>query len=184
MCQYSTWYYLNTITGEVRSFHCGSWLCEDHRGLVAYHWATRVAGARPERMITLTNIPKDKTRAYLAFKHLVENFRRDGYAFEYCRFLEVGTRTGMYHFHLAQKGDFIPKHYLSERCVANGLGKITDIRRCKGLGPAWYMAKYITKEGAPQGWRKVAYSRGFFQGEPEFESEPGWVLVKPACLPV
>ena len=178
MCKYSNWYWLKTITGEVKPFSCGSWNCETHRPLVAYKWACRVALSRPERMITLTQVPQDKERAYLAFKQLVRDLRASGMAFEYCRFMEVGSKTGMYHFHLAQKGDYIPQRLLASRASANGLGQVTDIRRCKQQGPEWYLAKYITKEGVPPGWRKVASSRGFFPKKEANLVESDWVLVR------
>jgi hypothetical protein len=131
-------------------------------------------------MVTLTNIPKDRGRAYTGFQHVVRDIRRGGLAFEYCRFFEVGAQTGMYHYHLGQKGDFIPKHLLSAVAEANGLGKITDIRKCFGAGPGWYMAKYISKglDTIPAGWRKVAASRHFFARVDRPEPASGWVLVK------
>jgi len=178
MCKYDTWHWLNQDTGEVRPFSCGSWNCESHQGLVAYKWATRLARSKPERMITLTNIPKNKTHAYHAFKQLVRDIRAAGIPLEYCRFMEVGSKTGMYHFHLAQKGGYIPQAFLSGRAAANGLGKVVDIRRCQGKGPAWYLAKYVTKEGVPEGWRKVASSRRFFPKEEPVVSDGTWVLVQ------
>ena len=178
-CKYKSWFWLNQSTGEVSPYCCGSWACSDHRAAVAYKWACRVAQARPERMVTFTNIPRDKERAYLAYSHLVQAIRREGLAFEYCRFMEVGSKTGMYHFHLAQKGSYIPQRLLSHLAESNGLGRIVDIRRCQQKGPEWYLAKYITKEGCPAGWRKVAQSRKFFgQPEPKVKNLD-WTLVRP-----
>ncbi len=131
-------------------------------------------------MVTLTNIPKDRDRARFAFQQLVRDLRGEGIHFEYVRFFEVGSRTGMYHYHLGQRGDFVPVRLLSARAAANGLGKVVDIRACHGEGPGWYMSKYIAKglETIPEGWRKVASSRHFFAKEPPAEPEPGWTLVK------
>lgn len=178
-CKYSTWYWLNVNTGETKPFNCGSWSCLQHQGAVAYFWACRVAQSAPERMITLTNIPQEKTRAYLGFQQLVRDIRRAGLAFDYGRFLEVGSKTGMFHFHLAQRGSYIPVRWLSARAVANGLGKIVWVERCYGAGPAFYLGKYITKEAAPWGWRKVAASRGFFRVlEVPDDLRQDWVLCK------
>ena len=179
-CQYSTWFYLHTTTGEIQPFVCKSWHCPEHRQRLAWAWACKVARAHPERMVTLTKVPRDRTRARLAFSHLVQQLRRELGRFEYVRFLELGSKTGMYHYHLGEKGAFVPKHLLSARAEANGLGKITDIRACHGEGPGWYMAKYIAKglESIPKGWRKVAASRGFFDAEPPRTPEMGWTLVK------
>jgi len=87
----------------------------------------------------------------------------------------------MYHYHLGQRGDFVPVRLLSARAAANGLGKVVDIRKCHGEGPGWYMAKYIAKglDTIPGGWRKVAASRKFFPPkEPPAAPEPGWTLIK------
>lgn len=178
-CKFTGWHWVNTMTGEVRPYRCKSWWCAEHRRALAWSWACRVARARPERMLTLTNIPKIRQEAYLSFQHLVRDLRARG-AFEYVRFFEVGAKTGMYHFHLGQVGDFVPVRLLSARASANGLGKVVDIRRTHGAGPGWYMAKYISKglDTIPAGWRKVAASRHFFAAEEKSEPELGWVLVK------
>jgi hypothetical protein len=180
-CKYSTWQWLNVNTGEVKPFNCGSWKCKQHQASTAYHWACRVAEAHPERMITLTNIPHDKAAAYLGFQHLVRDIRAEGIRFDYARFLEVGHKTGMRHFHIAQRGDFVPVHWLSVRADANGLGKIVHAEQCRGAGPQFYLAKYITKDDfSLPGWRKVASSRGFFRKKelPADLRENDWVLQK------
>lgn len=188
VCKYILWFFLNTITGQTLPYNCRSWSCPDpnHRKRLAWFWACRVARARPQRMVTLTNVPKDQGRARKAFSHLVRDLRdREGIPFEYVRFFEVGSRTGMYHYHLGQRGDFVPVRLLSARAAANGLGKVVDIRACHGEGPGWYMSKYIAKglETMPQGLRKVAASRHFFPKEPPVEVEPGWTLVRPGTGP-
>lgn len=180
-CKYITWYWLNQTTGETKPFNCGSWSCSQHQGATAYYWACRIAESHPERMITLTNIPHDKTRAYLGFQHLVRDIRHEGMRFEYARFLEVGHKTGMKHFHLAQRGDFIPVRWLSHHAAANGLGKIVHAEACYGAGPQFYLAKYITKDDfSLPGWRKVASSRRFFRPRevPADLRESDWVLRK------
>jgi hypothetical protein len=101
--------------------------------------------------------------------------------FEYARFLEVGHNTGMRHFHIAQRGDFIPVRWLSIHAAANGLGKIVDAEACHGAGPQFYLSKYITKDDFNlQGWRKVASSRGFFREKelPADIRESDWTLIK------
>jgi len=178
-CKYTTWYWLNVNTGEIKPFNCGSWGCRQHQGAMAYHWACRVSEAHPERMLTLTNIPHNKVEAYLGFQHLIQDIRREGIRIDYCRFLEVGHKTGMRHFHLAQRGDFIPVRWLSRRCQANGLGKIVYAEACYGAGPQFYLAKYITKDDfSLPGWRKVASSRHFFPAIKETPADlrDDWVL--------
>ena len=132
-------------------------------------------------MVTLTNIPKDRKTARTSFSNLVRDLRAGGISFEYIRFFEVGSRGGMFHYHLGQRGDFVPVRWLSARAAANGLGKIVDIRACHGKGPGWYMAKYIAKGDStiPPGWRKVAVSRGFWlRTEPSEPPETPWTLMR------
>ena len=180
-CKYSNWFWLNQETGEIKPFNCGSWSCKQHQGAVAYHWACRVSEAHPERMITLTAIPHDKKEAYLGFQHLVRDIRQEGIRFDYARFLEVGHKTGMLHFHIAQRGDFIPVRWLSKHAAANGLGKIVHAEHCRGAGPAFYLAKYITKDDfSLPGWRKVASSHEFFREKelPADIRDSDWILKK------
>ena len=178
-CKYSAWYWLNQDTGEVRPFNCGSWSCKVHQGAVAYHWACRVAESQPERMITLTSIPESQPRAYFGFQQVVIAIRRKGFDFQYARFLEV--KSDKIHFHIAQRGDFIPKFWLSSQASANGLGRIVDIEKCYGAGPAFYVGKYITKDNYTlPGRRKVASSRGFFRPKevPADLRDNDWILRK------
>ena len=181
VCKYTLWYWLCLLTGEVLPFQCKSWHCPEHRQALAWSWACRIAAEGPERMVTLTSIPKDRHQASLAFQHVVRDIRRRGLAFEYCRFFEVGAQTGMYHYHLGQKGDYVPQAMLSNVARANGLGQVVDIRKCFGAGPGWYMSKYISKglDTIPAGWRKVAASRHFFARVERPEPVPtAWVLMK------
>jgi len=133
-------------------------------------------------MVTLTNIPKDQQVAKIGFRNLVRDLRhREGLAFEYVRFFEVGAKSGMYHYHLGERGDFVPVRLLSSRASANGLGRVVDIRRCSGEGPAWYMSKYIAKglETIPLGWRKVSASRHFWPADQTAQAhELKWRLIK------
>lgn len=132
-------------------------------------------------MLTLTNIPHDKAAAYLGFQKLVRDIRNEGMRFEYARFLEVGQKSGMLHFHVAQRGDYIPQRWLSFRASANGLGRIVHIEACHGAGPAFYLSKYITKDNfSLPGWRKVASSRAFFRAKevPGDIRDDDWILMK------
>jgi len=179
-CKYTNWRWVNLETGESRDFKCKSWHCEDHRQNLAWSWAFKVARAQPQRMITLTNVPQDKDVARKSFSRLVRDLRAKEIPFEYVRFFEVGSKNGMYHFHLGQRGDFVPQRLLSARAAANGLGKVVDIRACHGAGPGWYMSKYIAKglETIPEGWRKVAASRHFFPKADTPAPDSPWRLVK------
>ena len=136
-----------------------------------------VVKAAPQRMVTLTNIPQTRYKAYLAYSQLVKDIRRQGWRFDYARFLETGKKTGMLHWHLAQIGDFIPQRWLSAHAEKAGLGSVADIRQCTGEGPAFYVAKYITKDEAPPGWRKVSLSRSFPREEKQAHSSD-WLLMR------
>jgi len=179
LCRYVAWKWLNEETGELRDFNCGSWRCPVCSQKVAWRWACRVAIAKPERMVTLTNVPSDKIKAYFAFGNLLKDIRQH-YDFEYIRFLATGSKTGMLHWHIAQRGDFIPVRWLSRRAYSHGLGEIVDIRKCYGSGPQFYLTDYITREPAPAGWRKVSVSRGFPKSESKSKSAENWQLKKGA----
>lgn len=174
---YNTWYWLKQSTGEVKDFNCGSWSCQRCSPGIAYRWALTVVKAAPQRMITLTNIPSDRQEATLAYSTLVQDIRRQGWSFDYARFLEAGKKTGMLHWHLAQIGDFLPQRWLSAHARKAGLGEVADIRACTNEGPAFYVAKYITKDAAPAGWRKVSLSRGFPRPE-KISSQGDWILMQ------
>jgi hypothetical protein len=176
-CKYSAWHWVNQDTGETKPFNCGSWNCPTCQSKIAYHYACIVAAALPQRMITFTNVPKVREIASVAFSMLVRDIRAK-YALEYARFVEVGAKTGMLHYHLAQRGDFIPKFWLSSRASANGFGRIVDIEACSGRGPAFYLSKYITKEGAPLDWRKVSFSRGFPRNKTDYNQDKNWLLFR------
>ena len=165
------------MTGEIRDFNCNSWNCPVCVPKIAWKYACRVAYARPERMITLTNVPHDRQKARLAWIQLARDIRAKT-PFEYAKFVEVGHKTGMLHWHLAEVGGYIPQRWLSARAEANGLGKIVDIRKCYGEGPSFYLSKYITKEGAPVDWRKVSFSRGFPRAVP-MPANDDWQLRGP-----
>lgn len=175
-CKYSTWHWVCQDTGEIRPFNCRSWSCPQHNDSMRWKWAINVASARPERMITLTQVPRNRSQATLGFSHLLQEVRHMGWDFQYARFLEVGDKTGMVHWHLAQKGDFIPQRWLSSHAYKNHLGYVTDIRKCFGAGPGWYLAKYITKDLPMVGWRKATTSRGW--PRPKFEPDGNWELVR------
>ena len=177
ICKYSTWKWVNQDTGETHPFNCGSWNCPACQGKIAYHYACIVAAALPQRMATLTNVPKVREIASLAFSQLIRDIRVR-YALEYARFIEVGAKTGMLHYHLATIGDYIPQRWLSSRASANGFGRVVDIRACYGAGPQFYLSKYITKEGAPLDWRKVSFSRGFPRHQGDKLPDKNWLLIK------
>lgn len=146
-------------------------------------WAKHVAAWRPERAFTFTNVPHDPRRARLAWSHLVQEIRRrnGGTAFGYARFLEAGTKTGMLHWHVLQRGTFIPQEWLSRHSKAVGLGKITYGQQIKGATleqAIQYVTKYVTKEAAPIGWRKVCCSRDVGPLHPPAPHESDWLLVR------
>ncbi|MDO8674432.1 MAG: hypothetical protein Q7O66_23750, partial [Dehalococcoidia bacterium] len=107
-CKYSGWFWFCKETGEVRDFNCHSWKCPICAPKQAYKYACIVAYARPERMITLTNVPQDRETATMAWRQLARDIRAKT-PFEYAKFVEVGQRTGMLHWHMAEVGGYIPQ---------------------------------------------------------------------------
>lgn len=180
-CLYKGWRWINPRLEAIRPYECESWTCPKHRSHIARLWVKHVAAWQPTRVFTFTNVPKDQRHARLAWSHLVQEIRRrnGGTTFGYARFLESGHDTGMLHWHVVARGTFLPKIWLSRHALAVGLGKVTYGQEIKGATLAQavtYVAKYVTKEAAPKGWRKVCCSRDVGPLHPPTIFASDWLL--------
>jgi len=105
-----------------------------------------------------------------------------GFSLEYFRALERGGRTGMKHFHMLVRGEWVPHIVLCGFSSLFGFGLVTDIREVYSDGGAFYVAKYLGKSRGEVGFRKVSRSRGY-SPEKVVERDADWVLDKgPAAL--
>lgn len=161
-----------------------SWTCLDPacRAREAWRWKRRLASVHIERFITITNVPLDD---YRPWKDLIRAIRcrwkvgaggerARGHStkrrFEYVRVLELGEKAGMRHYHVGQRGDYLPKAELRTLCKAHGFGWIDDIEEVRDQTQCQaYLAKYLTKAAGTPGERKVTTSRGFI---PKVDESP------------
>lgn len=163
---------------------CRRWDCVDCASAKAALIYARVRAAHPERHITLTCNPKlhdDPTAALDAMKDsvrkLADRIRRGrpktssyGYqpkrVFEYACIWEL-TENGWPHAHLAQWGDFVPKHYLKALWKQLTGAYVTDVRQLdysRQETHSWtkYLVKAIHRNHSLYwGRRLVSYSAAF-----------------------
>jgi len=178
-CKSGTVVILNTKTHEVTFINarCRRWRCPICGPVLRVVWTNRIADAKPERFITLTCDTKrfpTPGHAYDAMKEalpkLVAKLRKLCGRFEYCAIWEL-HESGYPHLHLAHRGDYVPKHLLSETWNRLGIGYIVDIRAITDRRQAAvYASKYITKTIAEmkqsiQLTKVVQYSKHFFPPE-------------------
>ncbi len=93
----------------------------------------------------------------------------------------------MRHYHILQRGDYIPQDILSKVAGRYGFGLVVDIRKIKGDQASWYCAKYLSKSGRCVGVRKVTKSKtwkilGDLESAFEVEDTFGYSLEKPVGL--
>lgn len=173
-------------TGRVDVFAalCHKWICPRCGPRNTRRWAKYAAAARPERMITYTCDPKLHESAQTAEDALRKGFARSvalwrngrkkskhheylaPHVFEYQRVLEL-QKSGMPHYHVLQKGDYIPKEWISKFMEAAGVGKIVHITRLRSPeAAAHYVTKYTLKTAAATQdafptTRLISHSRNF-----------------------
>lgn len=177
-CRYGYYKWLNITTGEIKEFNCHSWSCPVCSEKMAYELAIDIAFGQPERLMTLTNVPEGREDAQKAWRRFCREVRKR-YEFEFVRLACVGEANGMIHFHILQKGDFIPVRELSKVAVKCGFGKIVDIREIySGIGLVKHLTNYVTREPAPVGWHKVSWSRGYPRNVVEKDPSDDWILVR------
>lgn len=141
---------------------CNSWQCTRCAARLTTLWSIRVADAKPERMVTLTQIGDTREDIRRSLQLLIRKLRRDGVDFQYWGVVEL-HRSLKPHMHLLQRGAFIPKWKLQHYAHQVGMGW-TDVRK---LSSGWSAARYCAKHlghshGRRWNGRLIRYSRGFF----------------------
>ncbi len=87
-----------------------------------------------------------------------------GAQFEYARVLERGGRTGMRHYHLIIRGEWVAWLLMVGLAHLFGFGYVGDVREVYDEdGVGWYLGKYLGKSGGESGWNKVSFSRRYLQ---------------------
>ncbi len=141
---------------------CGSWSCIRCAARMTTLWANRVGEAKPERLITLTNIGGTREEIRLGLQHIIRRLRSEGAVFQYWGVIEL-HKSLKPHMHLVQHGSYIPKNLLADAARREGWGH-TDIRRItSGWTATRYCAKHLChSHGRRWDGRLIRYSRGFF----------------------
>lgn len=164
---------VNDETGEVIPLSCGRYSCLHCGPRRVAVWRDLVEYAKPERFVTLSSMAPTLVEASNVLTRVVRRLRRNGYELEYLATFEQ-HKNGRFHAHLLQRGDFIPRPFLSDclRTATHGHSFITHIARAKP-DTAGYVTKYVTKslmgsaigrkdDGTKARPNRIRYSRGFF----------------------
>ncbi len=146
---------------------CDLWTCSSCGPSKVHKLARLAAAAEPERFVTLSRVAEDLRTSYDRLRTLSQALRRSGVRWEYLGVPER-HRNGFWHFHLLQRGDYIPQRKLSERAESAGMGRVVHVRRIQGDQQAVsYLVKYMSKQ-EPDSERKhtkrYVTSRQFWPG--------------------
>lgn len=165
--------FLHPESGLLVPALCGRYACLYCGPRRVNMWRAVVAVAAPERFVTFSRMGATLDQAARALTTVVQSLRRKGYRFEYFAVPERHKNLA-FHWHLLEKGDYIPQAVLSDvqRSATHGLSYVCHIARAKG-DVAGYATKYVTKSLSdtdvglrPDGTRRrvnrVRYSRHFF----------------------
>jgi hypothetical protein len=146
---------------------CDLWTCPSCGPSKVHKLAQLASAAEPKRFVTLSKVGEDLRTSYERLKTLSKALRRAGMAWEYLGVPER-HRNGFWHFHLLQRGDYIPQRVLSERAESAGMGRVVHIRRIEGDRQAVaYLVKYMSKQEPSPGLKhtkRYVTSRGFWPG--------------------
>lgn len=139
--------------------------------------ALAIAHARPERLITLTDVGVTWSQVRSRMKRVRHEVAKR-HRIEWCWSIEANPRGTGLHVHAWQRGGFIPQKLLSEVSRREGMGVVADIRFVANPDRrrAQYSVKsagYTLKEAAKgslsaqewialNGGRLTHQSRGFF----------------------
>ena len=157
--------WVNLRTGELGGLvSCKSIRCAACAPKEIARRVRRIAGAGPERFITLTDLPAEYQAARLEEKRIRQELRRRGYKLEWAVAHEL-TQSGLRHAHVLQKGSYIP-----QRVLAEITGRVCDIRRIKSATGA---AGYALKEAL----RTVEYAtKGSEYLDEHLSLNGGWLV--------
>lgn len=157
---------------------CKSWVCDNCREKKVAMWRSRVMRGKAQRWLTLTAIPcpdlsfiKQVEILNAAWSKLVREIRRDLGEFHYIKFLER-TRAGTPHYHIVQRGCYIPQRWLSAHWKRLTGAHMVDIRKLSNdRMVSRYITKYMAKTAAIvslalQGLRVVTASRDWLLEPP------------------
>lgn len=174
-------------THRIYPLRCKCWTCPVCWRKNLAHLIKQIEAQPPQRFITLTAKPQlletpiacyNRSRAQI--RRLFQLARERFGAQEYAVFCEL-HKSGFPHWHILQRGAFIPQAWLSSTWAKLTGAHIVDIRACNDKrGATRYVIKYVTKSSAharlDKRYRIVTFSKHF--RPPRTRSAPlvGWLL--------
>ncbi len=157
---------------RVIPIRCKCWTCPHCRRKNLGMLIHQLDENPPERFLTLTCKPKLLETPLQAYnrcrpmiRKLFEKARRLFGCQEYAIFCEL-HRSGFPHWHILQRGGYIPQHWLSKTWESLTGARIVDIRKCFNARESIrYVTKYVTKatgmERLDPKFRIVTFSKHF-----------------------
>lgn len=176
---------------RIYPIRCKCWTCNFCARKNLGKLIKQIEANRPERFITLTckrqmlETPLmcyDRHRGQI--RKLFDKVRRKFGPCEYAVFCEL-HHSGFPHWHILQRGAFIPQRWLSAEWEKMTGSRIVDIRRCgDSREAARYVTKYVTKSihchRLDPRFRIVTFSKHF---RPPKERNPTWAHCDISFLP-
>lgn len=129
---------VDRLSGQViRPAPCGRNRCPVHGPRKAFATAVAVDMVRPERFVLLTGLEVTHDRRREQRKVFRRSLRRLGYEYESWGVVER-HKSGLWHSHEWQWGDFVPVETLRRAAIGAGMGEWVGLRRWErfaGGGP-------------------------------------------------
>jgi hypothetical protein len=178
-CQRCFWHWRNVSTGELLAGRCRASMCP-YCGPFEAWWKARIvsnggASGPPERFAVLTLAPPAWSSLRQKMKDLRRYARGRGIEWEQAWTVELGSKTGMRHVNVLQKGDFFSQAELQELWGAIvHISALQSVQKATeyALKEARTVTGYALKEAGKgleehlsiNGWRLVHLSRGYLGG--------------------
>lgn len=119
---------LNRSTGEVKPAWCWRLSCGPCLPRAAYVRAMAIHDARPERMMTITQVGDDWQTVRSRMRHLTLAIRQQGIRHEWVWSVEPNPKGTGHHVHAWQRGQYIPQRALAIAADSVGAGRVADVR--------------------------------------------------------
>jgi hypothetical protein len=170
---------------RIYPIRCKCWTCPFCFAKNLKKIYAKILSNPPERFITLTckrhgmETPIECYKRHRpAIRKLFHQARKLYGQCEYVAFCEP-HKNGFPHWHILQKGAYIPQHWLSKQWLKLTGSYIVDVRKChSGKDGIRYAAKYVTKsliyKRLDPRFRIATFSRGYLFKEQTKCLPAGW----------
>lgn len=178
-CQRCFFHWRNVATGELIAGRCRASMCS-YCGPFEAWWKARIisnggATGPPERFAVLTLAPPVWSSLRTKMKNLRRYARERGIEWEQAWTVELGSKTGMRHVNVLQKGDFFSQAELQDLWGAIvHISALESVQKATeyALKEARKVSGYALKEAGKgleehlsiNGWRLMHLSRGYLGG--------------------